>query len=113
MGKAAEAAASRESVWRDRLARHGASGHSVEAFCRGEGVSAWSLYRWRKLLGATQRPSVALVKKTPAPFVDLGSIPASQVRGELAPGRTNGDVASGIEIRIDLGGGVVLTIGRH
>jgi hypothetical protein len=114
MGKQASVAGKLESVWRDRLARHAVSGMSVEKFCRNEGVAAWSLYRWRKLLGAAERPVGALVAKTPAPFVDLGSIPVPQVREALAAERTHGDVAAGgIELRIDLGGAVVLTITRR
>jgi putative transposase len=111
MGKQAPAAAKTESVWRDRLTRHATSGLSVEAFCRNEGVSAWSLYRWRKLLGAGEQSAGAIKAKTPAPFVDLGAIPASQIRDAFDVGHAHGS-AAGIELRIDLGGGLVLTIAR-
>ena len=41
---------SRRSVWQDRLARQVSSGLTVAEFCRREGVSAPSLYHWRKRL---------------------------------------------------------------
>jgi putative transposase len=37
-------------LWRDRFRRYAKSAHSVEDFCRGEGVSAATFYHWRKKL---------------------------------------------------------------
>ena len=114
MGKQSVASAlKRESAWRDRMARHAGSGQSVEVFCKNEGVSAWSFYRWRKLLGVGRKPSKGLARKLPVPFVDLGSMPAPHVHNELSGKRMPVERAGGIEIRIDLGGGVVLTVARH
>jgi transposase-like protein len=73
-----------ESVWRDRLAKFGTSNLTVRQFCRQEGVSDPSFYRWRKLLEAGQpgakrvRRSSLVPSKTVAspPFVPV-SVPAS------------------------------------
>ena len=114
MGKQSGATAfKREATWRDRMARQAGSGQSVEVFCKNEGVSAWSFYRWRKLLGVSMKPSKAVVRKLPVPFVDLGSMPAPQVPTELSGKRMPVERAGGVEIRIDLGGGVMLTVVRH
>lgn len=105
----ATARAQQESAWRDRLARHAKSGQTVEAFCRSEAVSAWSFYRWRKLLGAAGRRAASPATKSPARFIDVGAVPVPQVRDEMHAAAT----AGGIEVRIDLGGGIVLQIARR
>ena len=52
----------REAVvarWRERLERFESSGQSGAAFCRDEGVSQASFYKWRKRLGeAAEAPSL-------------------------------------------------------
>src|SRR5690606_3594453 len=83
-----------ESVWRDRLSRFTASGQSIKAFCAAEAVSAWSFYRWRKLLGMTAGQATSPPKAQPAPFIDLGAMP-------VAPGLPN-HAGAGIDIRLEL-----------
>lgn len=109
MGKqaSARATAQREAGWRDRLARFSSSGQRVEAFCKDEGVSAWSFYRWRKLLGAAKRQARA--PAAAAPFIDLGTVPVPPMRAE----RTREDGHTGMEIRIELGGGIIVQIARR
>ncbi|WP_197524927.1 IS66 family insertion sequence element accessory protein TnpA [Botrimarina hoheduenensis] len=41
----------KERVWRELVSRQAASGLSVRAFCRREGVSEASFYGWRRALG--------------------------------------------------------------
>jgi hypothetical protein len=108
MGKqaSAKATAQRESVWRDRVARFSSSGQKVEVFCRDEGVSAWSFYQWRKRLGAVERQAKA--PTAAAPFIDLGTVPAPPVCE-----RTREDRRSDMEIRIELGGGIIVQIARR
>ena len=84
------------------LARFARSGLAVTAFCRREGISASSFYRWRTVLGGTTgREEVVPVPlsaaREAAAFVDLGTLrPAS------AP----------LTLRLDLGGGVQLHLVR-
>jgi len=40
-----------EAAWRQRLKRYEGCGLTVEAFCRREGVSPSSFYRWKRRLG--------------------------------------------------------------
>jgi hypothetical protein len=40
------------AVWRERLEAQQASGLSVAAWCKQAGVSAWSVYAWRKRLSS-------------------------------------------------------------
>jgi putative transposase len=90
------------SAWREILSRYAQSGLTVEAFCRGEGIGVWSLYRWRSRLGATARGTevadVRPERDTPsAGFIDLGALGSSRSR---------------FEVRLDLGGGVLLHLVR-
>lgn len=82
--------------WRSLLAKFDDSGVGVEAFCRREAISAASLYRWRGLLGADGETSVV---SRAAGFVDLGTL--------------NSAAAPRIDLKLDLGGGLVLHLVRH
>ena len=86
-----------EAAWRGLLARHAASGLSTVAFCAEAGVSSKSFYRWRsRLSGSATTPFVTTtsVKPPASGFIDLGGL------------RTLGN--SRVEVRLDLGGGVML-----
>jgi transposase-like protein len=85
--------------WRSLLARFDDSGLGVDAFCRREGISAASLYRWRALLGAAGDEGKAEVVSKAATFVDLGALSSAG--------------AARIELKLDLGDGLVLHLVRH
>ncbi len=89
-------------AWGELVSQQARSGLSVQAFCRREGVSAWSLYSWRSRLGATRRSDARQDRAVesgapPAQFVELGSLRSAQSR---------------CEVRLDLGEGVVLHVVR-
>lgn len=106
-----------EAGWRALLGRFASSGLGVGAFCRREGVSAASFYRWRHLLGETEalssqvsdRPAagrgargadaLSMAAAESTAFVDLGALTAGARGGR-------------IELRIDLGQGLVLHLVR-
>jgi hypothetical protein len=86
------------------VARFAQSGLTEEVFCQGEGVSAKLFHRWRtKRVRPMPRAMVEkLPRVTPSPastagFVDLGSLK---------------DSGSKLEMRLDLGGGVLLHVVR-
>lgn len=87
------------------LERFAESGLSVPEFCEHEGTGAASFYRWRKLLSsegtptAKKRPSHSKPPKAAATsgFLDLGTL---------------GGNCSRTEVRLDLGGGVVVHVVR-
>ena len=96
--------------WRERLASQARSGLTVRAYCRRERLSEWSFYQWRiRLRGAARRraaPPAAQVcapQQRAASFIDLGTLAS---RGERS------DASGGGEIRLELGGGIVLHIVR-
>jgi putative transposase len=87
------------SQWQSLLSKVDGSGLSVEAFCRREGISAASLYRWRSVLrSALDRGEVVVPVRAPG-FVDLG------VLNSHSPG-------SRLELKLDLGEGLVLHLVR-
>lgn len=81
--------------WRALLARQAESGLSAAAFCARERLSAASFYQWRSRLSR----GAAVVPAAGSPrggFVDLGALSGG--------GR--------FELRIDLGGGLMLLLAR-
>ncbi len=91
-------------TWRAMVARFAQSGLTEEAFCEGEGVSAKLFHRWRMKRGKSMpravvdRPArVAPSAASGSGFVDLGSLK---------------DSGSKLEMRLDLGGGVLLHVVR-
>ena len=97
-----------ERAWRDLFMRFDGAGLTVEAFCKAEGLSRSSFNRWRSRL--SMQPGVAATavvrqpghqKITPS-FVDLGLL-----------GATSAAYPAGLELRLDLGGGLSLTLVRR
>ena len=87
-----------ESTWRELFARQEASGTSVQAFCRIEGINAGVFRRWQaRLSGKVKNAKRSAVSKVVTPFIDIGAVAASRPR---------------FEVRLELGGGVILTVGR-
>ena len=93
-----------EKGWREVLARQARSGVSARAFCRRERLNVNTFYGWRSKLQAgtavsagTASVSKAQGSEAAGGFIDLGSLQGS---------------ASRYEIRLDLGGGVVLQVVR-
>jgi hypothetical protein len=94
--------------WVGRLKRFETDGRTVAAFCTAEGVSSWSFYTWRKRLGAAQdteqtKPARGFIDAGVARMVPTGS------RLMLPPALS----AGGVEVQIELGGGVLLRVVRR
>jgi transposase-like protein len=92
-----------EIQWREIVERQERSGLTVRQFCEAEGLNASSLYGWRSRLRGGRHdsaPAEALPKKRRAQksegFIDLGPL----------------GTGSRFEVRLDLGGGVLLHLVR-
>jgi hypothetical protein len=104
-----ESHTSKEAAWRSRLQRHAQSGKSIAAFCRDEAVSTASFHIWRAKLAAADGRLAR-----PAAFIDLGAIANTAGATSVAHSPASAPrPAAGIDVRIDLGDGVVLTITRR
>jgi len=94
-----------ENVWREVVNRFAQGDESVSAFCQREGLSTNTFHRWRARLAAGEAPrsgaspTKAADASTPR-FVELGALctpPAGAGR---------------LELKLDLGAGVVLHVVR-
>ena len=91
----------RAETWRGILGRFEESGLTAPAFCARERISLRALRSWRCRLEG--EPDQALIAKAaeltrkPAGFIDLGALRPSDPR---------------FEVRLELGGGVVLSLAR-
>ncbi|HVX90765.1 MAG TPA: transposase [Candidatus Paceibacterota bacterium] len=86
--------------WRAVLRRFEESGLSVREFCEREGLGQASFYRWRKRLSdESVHPVTMAPREAPkaAGFLDLGTLSAKGTR---------------LELRLDLGAGVVMHLVR-
>ena len=91
-------------AWQEVVVRFDASGESVTGFCKREGLHTSSFNRWRQRLSGQPTVQAKTPGKVsrPAPaasFIEMGSMAAGPASGRL-------------EVRLDLGGGVVLQLVR-
>lgn len=106
-----ESHTSKEAAWRSRLQRQAQSGKTIADFCRDESVSTASFHIWRARLATASRHAA---RTQPAAFIDLGAIASTADVKFMTHSPASAPVAAvGIDVRIDLGGGIVLTITRR
>ena len=99
-------AAQNERQWSQRIKDQASSGQSVAAFCKERGLSVASLYGWRTQLGKSSAVMVAKARSV-VPFIDLGAV------REPSPVPIAAMAGSGVNVHLDLGGGMTLTITRR
>lgn len=95
-------------AWREVFRRFDGSGDSVVGFCKREGLNTSSFHRWRRRLTTTttaaasssQEPREAARQTAVANFIDMGSMAAASA------------AAARLEVRLELGGGLVLQLVR-
>lgn len=88
------------ATWGELMDRQRASGLSVTDYCQREGLSRSVFTRWRARLSAratraVKRVAVGKARPAPASFVEVGEL-----------------IGAPCTLRLELGGGVVLTIER-
>jgi hypothetical protein len=111
--------------WEQILERQRVSGLSIQRFCQREGIAVSGFYRWRSQLGLQPQrlDRVARPRQagTAGDFLDLGALlqsstcepAASAASAASAAGATGATGAPSLMLRLDLGGGVVLTLERR
>ena len=93
-------------AWREVFGRFEGSGDSVVGFCKREGLNTSSFHRWRQRLALTAKastapePGGATRQSAVASFIEMGPMAAARA----AAGR--------LEVRLDLGAGLVLHVVR-
>jgi transposase-like protein len=84
------------SEWQALIQSHQRSGLNQAAFCRREGISEMSLSNWRKKLSPIAKKRAP--SESMASFIELGGALPSPSKA--------------LTLRLELGGGMVLTISR-
>ena len=96
-------------AWREVFSRFDGSGQSVSGFCKREGLHTNSFRRWQQRLFPTaatpipmqaQEPREATRQEPVASFIEMGPMAAANA----AAGR--------LEVRLELGAGLVLHVVR-
>jgi hypothetical protein len=100
-----------EHAWGEVSRRFEDSGESVTGFCKREGLNKSSFHRWRQRLATTTvHASTAQAAQDPGEpkrpsavdsFIEMGSMAAASA------------AAARLEVRLELGGGVVLQLVRR
>lgn len=84
--------------WQSLVLRQAAGEESVAQFCARERISVASFYQWRaRVRGGEAGPVAGPCESTSSGFVDLGDV---QLGG------------AGFTVRLELGGGLVLSLTR-
>ena len=97
--------------WREVLGRFAEGGETISGFCRREGLCTNSFRRWRARLAATSESASRLVAASNtarANFVDLGTLGATPV----SPPPVTVEGTQRLELKLDLGGGMMLVLVR-
>ncbi len=99
----------KQARWRERVDEQMRSGLSVADYCHRHGLSVTSFYGWKSRLGKSGKSRVLALSNVakPSPFIELGSVrEVSALNSVQEPG-------SCLDVRLDLGLGMVLTITRR
>jgi hypothetical protein len=100
------------SSWREVLLRFAEAGMTVSEFCAREGLNKSSFYRWRERFALCSKAAVQAPRRSER--AELAALPAAA--GFIDLGHLAGptrDAGGALELRLDLGGGVVLQIVRR
>lgn len=95
-------------AWREVFRRFDGSGESVVGFCKREGLNTSSFHRWRRRLATptaaastAQEPRQAARQSAVAKFIEMGSMGVAN------------EPAARLELRLELGAGLVLQLVRR
>jgi hypothetical protein len=119
---AATARELRVKQWREEQQDQQKSGLSVAAYCRREGVAESTFYQRATRLGSAKREAHGLgtkpvaqpVAQERARFIDAGPlvIAAPEEHAVRTQREATQEQAAGVEVRLELGGGLVLYVRR-
>ena len=103
----------RQQQWRDEQERFEASGLTARKFCELHRLNASTFYKRRERLAELSADNVAAAGQHASMFIDAGSIDSSVKPSARAPELVDSQAPPILELRIDLGAGIILTLTRH
>lgn len=93
-------------AWQKIIERQRTSGRSQKVFCAAEGLVLGTFQHWKRILSTTSSTGIAIAASAqPAWFAEL-TPPAAEAPPPRPP------IAPDWQVELDLGGGMVLRIGR-
>ena len=114
MGRATKAAGGRhrDPLLQEQQRRFESSGKTATAFCKDEGVALSTFYQRRARVKKQGHKGAAGVAKRTATFIDAGALVVAPAAGAMMRSHSARESDARVEVRIDLGGGVVLHVSR-
>ena len=103
----------RQQQWRDEQDQFEASGLTARKFCELHRLNASTFYKRRERLAELNADNVGAAGQYASMFIDAGSIDPSVKLSARAPELVDSQAPPILELRIDLGAGIVLTLTRH
>lgn len=98
-----------EAAWRAIFEQQRASGMTIDAFCHSQGIGRSTFDRWQSMLRSDQSRGL----RSRATGADGSGARAPAAEHFIDAGELRVDSSDGaIEVRLDLGAGLVLTIRR-
>ena len=89
------------------------SGKTATAFCQDEGVALSTFYQRRARMKKQEQTHETGAAKRTAAFIDAGALVVAPAAGAMMCSHSARESDARVEVRIDLGGGVVLHVSRR
>ena len=103
----------RQQQWRDEQDQFEASGLTARKFCELRRLNASTFYKRRERLAELSADNVVAAGQKVATFIDAGSIESVVKSRACEPELVDSQAPPTLELRLDLGAGITLTIKRH
>ncbi len=103
----------RQQQWHDEQKQFEASGLTARKFCELNQLNPSTFYKRRERLVELSVDNVVAAGQKVATFIDAGSIDAAVKSRGRAPELVDSQAPPTLELRIDLGAGIILTLTRH
>jgi hypothetical protein len=103
----------RQQQWRDEQEQFEASGLTATKFCQLHQLNPSTFYKRRERLAEVSAENLIVPSQKAATFIDAGSIDSAVKPSARAPEVVDSQAPPILELRIDLGEGIILTLTRH
>jgi len=103
----------RQQQWRDEQEQFEASGLTATKFCQLHQLNPSTFYKRRERLAEVSAENLIVHGQKAATFIDAGSIDSAVKPSARAPEVVDSQALPILELRIDLGEGIILTLTRH
>jgi hypothetical protein len=103
----------RQQQWHDEQKQFEASGLTARKFCELNQLNPSTFYKRRERLAELSADNVIAAGQKVATFIDAGSIESVVKSRAREPELMHASAPTALELRLDLGAGIILTLTRH